>query len=429
VGAPNSPAIAWQYTGGAATGSFTTTPASPGTFEFRYLLSGGYTDVTRSNTVTVSAGGFTLTATPASVNSGGSVTVNWTAPAGRPANDWVGLYRVGAPNSPSLWFQYTGGATTGSASVTVPTTLGTYEFRYFLAGGYTDVVHSNSFAVVVPVGPVISSVQATGITSSSANIGWTTSIAADSQVEYGTTTAYGLSTALDTTRVTSHTVAVTGLTAGTTYHYRVKSTDSVGNLAVSGDFTFTTSSVSVYTLTAAPASINLGASVTLNWIAPAGSSATDWVGFFAVGAPNSPAIAWQYTGGATNGSFTTTPASPGTYEFRYMVNNSYTDVARSNTVTVNAVGFSLTATPATVSAGGTITVNWIAPSGRPTTDWVGLFRVGAPNTPAIAWQYTNGTANGSFNVTAPAQPGSYEFRYLLSGGYTDVARSNTVTVP
>ena len=169
--------------------------------------------------------------------------------------------------------------------------------------------------------------------------------------------------------------------------------------------------------------------MTATWSAPAGSSTTNWVGFYAVGAPNSPAIAWQYTGGATNGSFTTAPASPGTYEFRYLLNNGYTDVARSNTVTVNAVGFSLTATPATVSAGGNVTVNWTAPSGRPGNDWIGLFKVGAPNTPSIAWRYVNGAASGSFTVAAPTQSGSYEFRYLLSDGYTDVARSNTVTVP
>jgi len=33
---------------------------------------------------------------------------------------------------------------------------------------------------------------------------------------------------------------VSGLLASTLYHYRVKSRDAVGNLAVSGDFTFTT---------------------------------------------------------------------------------------------------------------------------------------------------------------------------------------------
>ncbi|HEX7960190.1 MAG TPA: Ig-like domain-containing protein, partial [Terriglobales bacterium] len=62
----------------------------------------------------------------------------------------------------------------------------------------------------------------------------------DSQVEYGTTTAYGQSSALGSTLTTSHTVALTGLNSATTYNFRVKSRDSVGNLATSSNFTFKT---------------------------------------------------------------------------------------------------------------------------------------------------------------------------------------------
>src|SRR4029450_10301370 len=45
---------------------------------------------------------------------------------------------------------------------------------------------------------------------------------------------------LDANHVTSHSVAVSGLSPSTTYHYRVKSKDAAGNLATSGDLTFTT---------------------------------------------------------------------------------------------------------------------------------------------------------------------------------------------
>ena len=59
-------------------------------------------------------------------------------------------------------------------------------------------------------------------------------------MEYGTTTSYGSSTTLDATMVTSHSQALTELSASTLYHYRVKSKDAAANLATSGDFTFTT---------------------------------------------------------------------------------------------------------------------------------------------------------------------------------------------
>jgi serine/threonine protein kinase len=49
----------------------------------------------------------------------------------------------------------------------------------------------------------------------------------------------GGTTTLGTAQVTSHSVNLSGLAAGTTYHFRVKSRDAAGNLSVSNDFTFT----------------------------------------------------------------------------------------------------------------------------------------------------------------------------------------------
>jgi len=59
-------------------------------------------------------------------------------------------------------------------------------------------------------------------------------------VEYGLTTGYGLVTPLNTSLVTRHWRPLRGLAPNTQYHYRVKSRDVDGNLAVSGDFTFKT---------------------------------------------------------------------------------------------------------------------------------------------------------------------------------------------
>jgi glucose/arabinose dehydrogenase len=89
--------------------------------------------------------------------------------------------------------------------------------------------------------PTISQVFATSITTTSALVAWTTNEASDSQVDYGTTTSYGQSSPLDFSATTSHAIALTGLTASTLYHYRVKSKDAASNLATSGDFTFATS--------------------------------------------------------------------------------------------------------------------------------------------------------------------------------------------
>ncbi|MGI0014531.1 MAG: FlgD immunoglobulin-like domain containing protein, partial [Nitrososphaera sp.] len=59
---------------------------------------------------------------------------------------------------------------------------------------------------------------------------------------------------------------------------------------------------------------------------------------------------------------------------------------------------------------------------------IGLYRVGTANTSFLWWQYTQGTPSGYFTPNAPTVSGQYEFRYFLNDGYTETARSNTVTV-
>jgi hypothetical protein len=59
-------------------------------------------------------------------------------------------------------------------------------------------------------------------------------------VDYGLSTTYGLSSALNTTPVTSHSRTLSNLAPSTTYHYRVRSLDGAGNVATSSDRTFTT---------------------------------------------------------------------------------------------------------------------------------------------------------------------------------------------
>src|SRR3989441_3600089 len=94
-----------------------------------------------------------------------------------------------------------------------------------------------------PTPPLISSVVATSITVAGATITWTTDKPSDSQVEYGPSTTYGSTAPLDSSLVTAHAVTLSGLAAGTPYHYRVKSKDAAANMTVSPDFAFTTAAV------------------------------------------------------------------------------------------------------------------------------------------------------------------------------------------
>ena len=149
---------------------------------------------------------------------------------------------------------------------------------------------------------------------------------------------------------------------------------------------------------------------------------------------NQASLAWRYTTGTVSGSVPVTiPAAlpSGTYELRLFSNNGYTPLAVSNSFTVTGcTGISLSASPASVPAGGSVTGTWggiCAPTG---TDWIGLYLPGAPNQPSLAWRYTTGTASGGVPVTIPATltPGTYELRLFSNNGYTRLGTSGTFAV-
>ncbi|MDQ3621372.1 MAG: DUF1800 family protein [Verrucomicrobiota bacterium] len=150
VGAPNDAYLWWTYTDGTTSGSAATSaPGSNGQYEFRYLLDNGYEQSASSNAVTVGGGGggYTLTASPATVAPGGALTVSWTAPAGRPSTDWIGLYQAGTPSDAYLWWTYTDGTASGSATTSAPGSNGQYEFRYFLDNSYEQTASSSAVTV------------------------------------------------------------------------------------------------------------------------------------------------------------------------------------------------------------------------------------------------------------------------------------------
>jgi hypothetical protein len=118
-----------------------------------------------------------------------------------------------------------------------------YTTEYYASNGTNWQTRIGSFKMgpVVPdtTPPVISNVAANNIGDTTADITWDTDENATSVVHYGLTTSYG-STETVSGYVTDHTVGLSGLTALTTYHYKVVSVDGSGNSSESGDYTFTT---------------------------------------------------------------------------------------------------------------------------------------------------------------------------------------------
>ncbi len=133
--------------------------------------------------------------------------------------------------------------TSHSVTLTGLTPGTTYHYKTMSvdAAGNLAVSDEHTFTTLAaaPGAPVISAVSASDVNDDSAVIRWTTDESSTSQVEYWVPTS-SLSP-LDSTLVTSHSVTLTDLTSETTYHFKVRSSDAAGNLAISGEYTFTTS--------------------------------------------------------------------------------------------------------------------------------------------------------------------------------------------
>src|SRR5258706_246008 len=246
-----------------------------------------------------------------------------------------------------------------------------------------------SGANTTPSTLVITNVQTTSITTSSSQIVWATNVPANSSVDYGTTTAYGNSTPVDSAMVTSHQVTLSGLAAGTTYYYQVNSTDSKGNNGHGGNKLKTAGFSMSGTIT--PTAAGNGAAVALS--GPASASAT---------ADSSG----NYTfAGLANGTYTIAPSHAGF---------TFTPGSQSMAVNgANVTGVNFTATSQTFSISGTISP--VAGGSGATVTLSGA--ASATTTPNSSGAYTfTGLASGSYTITPS------------NAGYTFTPLSQNVTV-
>lgn len=96
---------------------------------------------------------------------------------------------------------------------------------------------------------------------------------------------------------------------------------------------FTYSFEEPFTVTSSTDAVDAGGQMSVSWTAPA-ARAGDWIAVFRVGGTYDDDW-WGHTNGATSGTLTVTaPTRPGRYEFRYLLDDGFIDVARSSAVTV-----------------------------------------------------------------------------------------------
>ncbi len=180
-----------------------------------------------------------------------SAKVKWTTNEAATSKVWYGTTTPVATSSNATLTVHDGALVTShtvNLLALTPNTTYYYVVSSADAAGNTTYSAQGSFAtpaVADTTAPVISSVSATDLASTSAKVIWTTNEAASSKVWYGlitplVTTATTTLMTQDAALVTSHAVNLTGLTASTTYYYMVSSTDAASNSASSGELSFAT---------------------------------------------------------------------------------------------------------------------------------------------------------------------------------------------
>jgi hypothetical protein len=132
-----------------------------------------------------------------------------------------------------------------------------------------------------------------------------------------------------------------------------------------------------------------------------------------------------------------TPTAPGTYQWVAVYSGDANNTPMStscadpaNAVTIGGNLAAVAAAPSSVHPGATLAVSWSGIQHPTSTDWLGLFAVGAPSSAERSWRYTGGTSSGSTTLPVPwgTPPGSYEVRLLYNNSMVLMARSNVVTV-
>jgi plastocyanin len=260
------------------------------------------------------------------------------------------------------------------------------------------------------VGPTASNLTPTGAT-----VTWTTDEPSTSQINFGTTTAFGSSTAPDATLVTSHSQTLTGLTPSTIYYCQVVSKDASGNQATSSTITFTTPATPDTTppvITNVRAFGSTSAAISIGWATDELSDSQVEYGPTSAYGSSTPLAA----GGVTNHVVTLSglPAET-TYHYRVKSKDpsgnlatsadgiASTDAPAANPIAVTiqkSVGW----TSPTINVGDT--VKWLNddPTGQShtATSDTGLFNSGVLNTnDSFTWQ---------FNAA-----GQYAYHCVISG--------------
>jgi hypothetical protein len=158
------------------------------------------------------------------VGAGTTYVISYYAPVGHYSGTDAAFTAVGVDNQP---MHALANGVSGTNGVYIYSATSAFPTQSYNSTNYwVDVVFSTTSPSGSP--PVISGIT-TSSTATSITINWNTNVAADSRVNYGTTTSTLDLNVSSPTLVTAHSFTITGLSPGTIYYYRVTSTEFAGS--------------------------------------------------------------------------------------------------------------------------------------------------------------------------------------------------------
>ena len=356
--------------------------------------------VTRAGTTTTVPGAPTsLTAT---ANGSTQIDLSWTAPADNGGSPITGYKIEVSPNGTSSWTNRV--ANTGTTTTTYSHTglsagtTGHYRVSAINSVG-TGAASRTANATTTTVPGYPTGLSATADGTSTIDLDWTApsdnggSSITGYKIEVSPNGTSSWTNRVANTGTTTTTYSHTGLSAGTTGHYRVSAINSVGTGAASRTANATTTTVPGYP-TGLSATADGTSTIDLDWTAPSNDGGASITGYRIEVSPNGTS-SWTNRVANTNSTSTTyshTGLSAGTTRhYRVSAINSVGTGAASRTANATTddaattVPDAPTGLSATADGTSTIDLDWTAPSDDGGASITGYRIEVSPNGTSSSW--------------------------------------------
>ncbi len=381
-------------------------PDEAGDYEARYLMGQSRTVLARVKFIVTGVGA--TVKTQETVSAGAEFKVDWTGPDTK--GDYICLAVKGSEDTKHITYTYTYRG--NPATLRAPDEAGDYDIRYLQ--GQSRTVLARTQITVTGVGASVKT-QETVSAGTEFKVDWT---GPDTKGDYICLSVKGSE---DSKHITY------------TYTYRgnpatLRAPDEAGDYDIrylqgQSRTVLARTQTTVTPVSAslkAPASPPAGSKFKVDWTGP--DTKGDYISLAEKGSEDSKHITYTYTYRG-NPATLRAPDKTGEYDIRYIMGQSRTVLARTS-VTLTPVSANVAA-PSSVTAGAKFNVTWEGPNYQ--GDYISIAPAGSKDRTHKGYNYTS--RGNPAELKAPAQPGDYEVRYILSQSRTALARTAITVTP